>query len=367
MQTDPSHVGRIALRNDPRIASASRADRVSEPSPMEHPLPVPPVERDPWDDRLPRRQVQQRKNTIPEAQRNHDIDRFLELLDDEETMYSRAIGGVKYNPNLTPEEKEEAWREYQGVMHDIDKAYERVKAGESVKAVKAEYEAVPRVGVLDEMANAAYDHYRGAQQFSYKWDHTPSTVKEIENAANDDRIRAQWEQTVPPSEGAKVPAGEDPVGSRIHSIYDKWKAKGEQYEAALRGAPTVMGEIDQMVKSNRAKTLTSDDNGTIRTGREVSASNAAGATPDPTGVGIDKEKDRTILSRLARFVGTSIQNLGNNDADKPKKPFNPFAGDPTVRGADIPFGPVRVRAYEKSDGTKVKGHERSRPGQGKKR
>lgn len=366
-QTNPSNAGRIASRNDPRMVAANRA---SEPSPMTaptistpQPAPPKPSVDDGW---MPRTQIQRRRDTIPEASHDHEMGRFLDLLDRNEADFKRAVVVSKYDPRLSNEQQMQARREYMRAIRDIDEAYERVKAGEPAKAVKDDYMSRPAGDILKGRIDEFYDHKREASKLGYKWDRTSTTVKEIANAAEQERIRAQWEERFSPSDGVST---NDPVRGRLFSAYSGWVETGKQYESALDSVPeqpalSLKDSIDQMIMGNRAKTLVADDNATIETGKEVEASDAQGQTPV---YGFRRESGRSVLSRLADAIGVNIQNLGNNDADKPKKPFNPFAGDPTVRGADIPFGPVRVRAYEKSDGTKVKGHERSRPGQGKKR
>lgn len=368
-QTNPPSNDRTVSHDGPRRAAAGR---VSEPSSMTYPtIPTPaplvaPAKPSVDDGWMPRKQIERRRNTIPEASHDHEMGSFLDLLDKNEADLRRAVVVSKYDPRLSDEQQMQARREYMRAIRDIDEAYERVKAGEPAKAVKDDYMSRPAGDILEDRIDEFYDHKHEASKLRYKWDRTSTTVKEIENAAEQEKIRAQWDARRPSSDGMST---DGPENDGLFSAYFGQDVKGKQPETAPAAppkppAPSLKDTIDWKIMGSRMKVITSEDNGTITLGKEVEASDAQGQTPV---YGLHEENDRKALSRLADLVGVGIRNLGNPDDTERKKPFNPFGGDPTVSRADIPFGPVQVRAYEKSDGTKVKGHERRRPGQDKKK
>ena len=359
-QQPSPRAGKITSLRDPRRPATGR---VSGPSPMSPPTPSVSSAGDDW---MPRKQIKRRVDTIPEASHDHEMGRFLDLLDKNEADLRRAVVVSKYDPRLSDEQQMQARREYMRAIRDIDEAYERVKAGEPAKAVKDDYMSRPAGDILEDRIDEFYAHKHEARKLRYKWDRTSTTVKEIANAADEERIRAQWDARRPSSDGMST---DGPENDGLFSAYFGQDVKGKQPETAPAAptkppAPSLKDTIDWKIMGSRMKVITSEDNGTITLGKEVEPSDAQGQTP---AYGLHEENDRKALSRLADLVGVGIRNLGNPDDTERKKPFNPFAGDPTVSRADIPFGPVQVRAYEKSDGTKVKGHERRRPGQDKKK
>lgn len=67
----------------------------------------------------------------------------------------------------------------------------------------------------------------------------------------------------------------------------------------------------------------------------------------------------TFFQRIADNLNDTLDRV----SEEPRPQRMPWGGDPTVAASSKDFR-VRVQSYTKSDGTQVKGYERSRPGQG---
>lgn len=73
-------------------------------------------------------------------------------------------------------------------------------------------------------------------------------------------------------------------------------------------------------------------------------------------------EDRGGMTFFQRIAG-NLNDIIDRSTQETRTQAMPWGGDPTVAASSKDFR-VRVQSYTKSDGTQVKGYERSRPGQG---